>query len=83
MNAPSAFPEADDLARRALRREAEARIADGQELVEGEWLPAAAARRARRVRAWRALGESVEALVLWTVIALIGLGFLGLVTIIL
>jgi hypothetical protein len=80
MSAPSPQPDIDELARKALRREVEQRLAAGDKLVAGEWLEPSAARRARRRRAWLALRDSLEALMLWAVVTLFGLFCLLLVT---
>lgn len=83
MTAPSRPSELTYLARQALLREAHARIRQREQLVDGVWLTAADAGSARHALAGRALLATVEAILFWLFVALLGLAFMALVTIVL
>jgi hypothetical protein len=76
-------PTLRTLIKRALQREASQNLAAGQHLIDGQWVPADTLRRARRTRRWTHLRQTIEALVLCALTALVGLAFMAIVVAIL
>jgi hypothetical protein len=76
-------PVLRQLVKRALQREAARNLADGQRLIDGQWVLAETIRPTRRRRFFGRLLQTVEALAFWAMTALVGLAFMAIVVAIL
>lgn len=72
--------EAQRIVATVLLREAEVRLAAGDRLVDGRWQPPGALAPLRAERARRLRRAAREAGLFWLLVALIGLSFVGLAT---
>ena len=80
------YPTNDDLVsvvRQALRREAEEKIADGFQLVEGRWVAAQDGAAECRTRSRKNAFAAAEAIAFWSLAALLGMSFMAVVVLIL
>lgn len=62
--------------RAAIRRETVRNLSDKRVLLDGEWIAQDMLRQRQRAKAWRVLRQSIELLVVFAAIALVGVGFL-------
>lgn len=62
--------------RKAVLRDASERIARGESLMDGTWIPGPDLPERRRRAAFRAFGQFLEMAVLLALLALVGLGLL-------
>lgn len=79
-------PSDDDLVsvvRQALRREAEQKIADGFQLIDGQWVAAQDGAAACRTRTRKNAFAAAEAIAFWSLAALLGMSFMAMVVLIL
>ncbi len=67
----------------ALQREAVAQIARQKSLIDGRWVDASRQKAWRRVRIWRGLRETFEAVVFWGFVGLVGAALLALIPLVL